>query len=260
MNKFAKILSAVIAVVMALSMITLAFAANDAAVSLNLVEDKAGEVVLSVKLDKGEAIGALEVMVTAKGANIGACTAIKMNKDPFDTTASNTANGMIAVATAEGVGAGTDVATYTFAKIADEAVSVEDFDIAVKNCASAGEGLDKLECAAVNKLPEKVTEPSTEATEPSTEATEPSTEATEPSTEATEPSTEATEPSTEDKTDAPATDDKTDAPAADDKTEAPSTGDVVNPDTGDSATATAAIVSLLAVSGAALVALRKKED
>ena len=37
-------------------------------------------------------------------------------------------------------------------------------------------------------------------------------------------------------------------------------GEVVNPDTGDSVTASAAIISLLAVSGAAIVALRKKED
>ncbi len=53
----------------------------------------------------------------------------------------------------------------------------------------------------------EATEPSTEPTEPSTEPTEPSTEPTEPSTEPTEPSTEPTEPtepSTE-PTEAPAT-------------------------------------------------------
>ena len=51
----------------------------------------------------------------------------------------------------------------------------------------------------------------------------------------------------------------TTAPAAD-TTTAASSSDVVNPETGDRLTATAAVVSLLAISGAAVVALRKKED
>ena len=49
----------------------------------------------------------------------------------------------------------------------------------------------------------------------------------------------------------------TTAPAT---TAADSNGDVVNPETGDRLTASAAVVALLAVSGAAVVALRKKED
>ena len=97
---------------------------------------------------------------------------------------------------------------------------------------------------------EEPSEPSEEPSEPSEEPSEPSEEPSEPSEEPSEPSEEPSEPS-EDKTDAPA-EDKTDAPVAD--------GDVVNPDTGDSVTASAAIISLLAVSGAAIVALRKKED
>ncbi len=51
----------------------------------------------------------------------------------------------------------------------------------------------------------------------------------------------------------------TTAPAAD-TTTAGSNGDVVNPETGDRLTASAAVVALLAISGAAVVALRKKED
>ena len=51
----------------------------------------------------------------------------------------------------------------------------------------------------------------------------------------------------------------TTAPAAD-TTTAASSSDVVNPETGDRLTASAAVVALLAISGAAVVALRKKED
>lgn len=56
-----------------------------------------------------------------------------------------------------------------------------------------------------------------------------------------------------------AADDVTTAPAAD-TTTAASSSDVVNPETGDRLTASAAVVALLAISGAAVVALRKKED
>ena len=51
----------------------------------------------------------------------------------------------------------------------------------------------------------------------------------------------------------------TTAPAAD-TTTAASSSDVVNPETGDRLTASAAVVALLAISGAAVVALHKKED
>ena len=51
----------------------------------------------------------------------------------------------------------------------------------------------------------------------------------------------------------------TTAPAAD-TTTAASSSDVVNPETGDRLTDSAAVVALLAISGAAVVALRKKED
>ena len=51
----------------------------------------------------------------------------------------------------------------------------------------------------------------------------------------------------------------TTAPAAD-TTTAASSSDVVNPETGDRLTASAAVVALLAISGAAVVALRKKKD
>ena len=95
---------------------------------------------------------------------------------------------------------------------------------------------------------ESTTEESTTEESTTEESTTEESTTEESTTEATEPSTEAP---AEDKTEAPA-EDKTDAPVADE--------DVANPDTGDSVTASAAVISLLAASGAAIVALRKKED
>ncbi len=124
------------------------------------------------------------------------------------------------------------------------------------------------------------TKPTTEPTKPTTEPTKPTTEPTKPTTEPTKPTTEPTKP-TEPSTDpteptskvddvtttTKAADDTTKAddvvttaPADDTTTAAGSTDTVANPETGDRLTATAAVVSLLAISGAAVVALRKKED
>ncbi len=122
------------------------------------------------------------------------------------------------------------------------------------------------------------TKPTTEPTKPTTEPTKPTTEPTKPTTEPTEPSTDPTEPTSVDPTEptskvddvtttTKAADDTTKAddvvttaPADDTTTAAGSTDTVANPETGDRLTATAAVVSLLAISGAAVVALRKKED
>lgn len=118
------------------------------------------------------------------------------------------------------------------------------------------------------------TEPSVTLTEPSETKTEPS--ATEPSVtepsktepSVTEPSETATSKTTEtSKTEASETETSkvtttttvADTDAVTTTTTAAGSA-VTNPNTGDSVTATAAIISLLAVSGAAVVALRKKED
>ena len=175
---------------------------------------------------------------------------------------------------------------FTFSKASDKDVSPSDFFV------------DGVE--AVNKIPAPVvptkptteptkptteptkpttepTKPTTEPTKPTTEPTKPTTEPTKPTTEPTKPTTEPTEPSTDPTeptskvddvtTTTKAADDTTKAddvvttaPADDTTTAAGSTDTVANPETGDRLTATAAVVSLLAISGAAVVALRKKED
>lgn len=79
-------------------------------------------------------------------------------------------------------------------------------------------------------------------------------------TKAAEDVTTTTTKAAEDVTSSTKSDDVvTTAPAAD-TTTAASSSDVVNPETGDRLTASAAVVALLAISGAAVVALRKKED
>ena len=175
---------------------------------------------------------------------------------------------------------------FTFSKASDKDVSPSDFFV------------DGVE--AVNKIPAPVvptkptteptkptteptkpttepTKPTTEPTKPTTEPTKPTTEPTKPTTEPTKPTTEPTEPSTDPTEPTSKVDDVTTttkvaddttkaddvvttAPADDTTTAAGSTDTVANPETGDRLTATAAVVSLLAISGAAVVALRKKED
>ena len=250
MNRFAKILSTVISVTLALSiaivMLTSALAAVGAKFSINLKEETDSQVVIEVKLESGS-FEALDFGITANSAKIKACKDIKLNVDialAGGVQASNPDIGLYGCAIDSGYATeGGVITTYTFEKVAGANISKDDFAMNVTNCSA--------EFEVVNNIPVYVepTEPSEEPTEPSEEPTEPSEEPSEPSEEPSAPSEEPTEPS-EEPTDAP-----TEAP-----TEKPVDGEVVNPDTGDSVTATAAIFSLLAVSGAAIVALRKKED
>ncbi len=245
MNRIAKILSAVVSVTVALSiaivMLTSALAATTATLSLNLASETEKEVVIEVKLEKG-AFAAIDFGVEFDNARIKSCKAITANL-PGGFAMTNPETGLVSgAATADLSTEGTVIATYTFEKVEGVNVDKADFSLAVSNCMNAAQ--EVVDAKVVNNIPVYVA-----PTEPSEEPTEPSEEPTEPSEEPTEPSEEPTEPS-EEPTDAP-----TEAP-----TEKPADGDVVNPDTGDSVTATAAIFSLLAVSGAAIVALRKKED
>ena len=187
------------------------------------------------------------------------------------------------------------IATYTFDKKAAADISKDDFTLVVSNCTDTDN--KSITASVVNKLPaavvttvsttqsttQKPTETTTQTTtqkpvETTTQTTtqkpvETTTETTVETTTETaveittgvvierptqgassDEMTEVTVPTTGD-ADESTTDAPTEAP-----TEKPVDGEVVNPDTGDSVTATAAVFSLLAVSGAAIVALRKKED
>ena len=134
---------------------------------------------------------------------------------------------------------------------------------------------------------EETTEAATEATEPEEETTEATTEATttEAATEPEEENTEATDTTEVTETSSAPAEEKDDVQSSENETPAvvpgdsdaestsensnvttndstviTSDGDSVNPNTGDAFTTTAAFASLLAISAAVVVGLRKKED
>ncbi|MBQ7043094.1 MAG: LPXTG cell wall anchor domain-containing protein [Clostridia bacterium] len=299
MNKVAKILSAVISVTVALSMalvmLTSALAAQTTTFALNVVSENDDQIVVSVDLVDG-GFQSIDFEVKYNAEKIEKCSSAVASTDAFTlfvNAATCKASGMYLdkvdydkLFDVKGA-----VATFTFDKVDGAEIGPDDITVEFEVCGTVA---DQFEVVINNNIPEievpsepseepsepseepsepseEPSEPSEEPSEPSEEPSEPSEEPSEPSEEPSEPSEEPSEPSedpsepsedpsepseepskpSEDKTDAPA-EDKTDAPVAD--------GDVVNPDTGDSVTASAAIISLLAVSGAAIVALRKKED
>ena len=278
MNKMAKIISVVLSVALVIgvtvAMLVSAFAASTPKFSLNLVEETKSTVTISINLESGS-FNNVDFQVNAKDWNSGnkttGLTLTEINfgqayKDFQQTTGSsdpimpmtNISNGKVSVISIRAYDEVGAMFLFTFSKASDKDVSPSDFFV------------DGVE--AVNKIPAPVvpTKPTTEPTKPTTEPTKPTTEPTKPTTEPTEPSTDPTEPTSkvDDVTtttkvadDTTKADDVvTTAPADDTTTAAGSTDTVANPETGDRLTATAAVVSLLAISGAAVVALRKKED
>ena len=272
MNKIAKILSVVLSVSLVIgvtvAMLVSAFAANAPKFSVDLVKESATEVSVSLSL-VDEGFQNFDAQITAaEGLTL---TAIEKSEafGNFIVNSSgalasqNLKTGKISLATVDAYKVKGAIFTFTFTKSADKDVSKDDISVTFFTCSNSNG--EEITATVVNNLPEPATEAPTEKpteapTEKPTEApTEKPTEApTEKPTEApTEKPTEApTEKPTEAPTEAPATT----VPAAETTTAASSTGDTVNPETGDRLTATAAVVSLLAISGAAVVALRKKED
>ena len=299
MNKMAKIISVVLSVALVIgvtvAMLVSAFAASTPKFSLNLVEETKSTVTISINLESGS-FNNVDFQVNAKDWNSGnkttGLTLTEINfgqayKDFQQTTGSsdpimpmtNISNGKVSVISIRAYDEVGAMFLFTFSKASDKDVSPSDFFV------------DGVE--AVNKIPAPVvptkptteptkpttepTKPTTEPTKPTTEPTKPTTEPTKPTTEPTKPTTEPTEPSTDPTEPTSKVDDVTTttkvaddttkaddvvttAPADDTTTAAGSTDTVANPETGDRLTATAAVVSLLAISGAAVVALRKKED
>lgn len=176
---------------------------------------------------------------------------------------------------------------YTFTKGSSAKVCADDFTAVVTSC-NDGDTASVSNVVVTNKLPvvEKPTSSTTTTTKTTATTTKPTsstttttksnttTTTTKASATTTKPAATTTKPSTTVKsevvttTKVPAANpteatDATQGTASDETaatTAAASTGDTVNPKTGDRLTATAAVVSLLAISGAAVVALRKKED
>ena len=264
MNKMAKIISVVLSVALVIgvtvAMLVSAFAASTPKFSLNLVEETKSTVTISINLESGS-FNNVDFQVNAKDWNSGnkttGLTLTEINfgqayKDFQQTTGSsdpimpmtNISNGKVSVISIRAYDEVGAMFLFTFSKASDKDVSPSDFFV------------DGVE--AVNKIPAPVvpTKPTTEPTKPTTEPTKPTTEPTKPTSKVDDVTT--TTKVADDTT--KADDVVTTAPADDTTTAAGSTDTVANPETGDRLTATAAVVSLLAISGAAVVALRKKED
>lgn len=264
MNKIAKIISVVLSVSLVIgvsvAMLVSAFAAGTPKFSISVASETDSEVVLELSLDEGS-LNAFDVQVNAKDWNstdarttgltltgikrVGSFLAFFTPSDDGDESAapmfaSKKETGKVSfacVGTYEATGA---MLTFTFSKTNADKVAPSDFIAVVSSCTD-GEGNTITDASVTNNIPvpEKpvVSEPSSE--------------------DVSEPSSEATEPSSED---ASSDEKSTVAPVVDSTVDGSASSDVVNPKTGDRLTATAAVISLLAISGAAVVALRKKED
>ena len=260
MNKIAKILSVVLSVSLVIgvtvAMLVSAFAVTAPKFSISVAEESKDSVKLALCLESGS--------ITSCGVNVKAADWNNPNKTTgltiksvergpafrdFATAHENDeVPPLIAISTKSGFGraAFASVAAYsekgvmlyfTFAKGNSAKAKIDSSDIIVEFDGSVDGNNNPVTPTLDNKIPAPATT-TTKAAEDVTTTTK----------------------AAEDITSSTKSDDVvTTAPAAD-TTTAASSSDVVNPETGDRLTASAAVVALLAISGAAVVALRKKED
>lgn len=270
MNKIAKILSVVLSVSLVIgvtvAMLVSAFAVTAPKFSISVAEESKDSVKLALCLESGS--------ITSCGVNVKAADWNNPNKTTgltiksvergpafrdFATAHENDeVPPLIAISTKSGFGraAFASVAAYsekgvmlyfTFAKGNSAKAKIDSSDIIVEFDGSVDGNNNPVTPTLDNKIPA----PATNTTKAAEDVTT--------TTKAAEDVTTTTK-AAEDITSSTKSDDVvTTAPAAD-TTTAASSSDVVNPETGDRLTASAAVVALLAISGAAVVALRKKED
>lgn len=250
MNKIAKILSVVLSVSLVIgvtvAMLVSAFAVTAPKFSISVAEESKDSVKLALCLESGS--------ITSCGVNVKAADWNNPNKTTgltiksvergpafrdFATAHENDeVPPLVAISTKSGFGraAFASVAAYsekgvmlyfTFAKGNSAKAKIDSSDIIVEFDGSVDGNNNPVTPTLDNKIPAPATTP-TKAADDVTSSTK-------------------------------SDDVVTTAPAAD-TTTAASSSDVVNPETGDRLTASAAVVALLAISGAAVVALRKKED
>lgn len=263
MNKIAKILSVVLSVSLVIgvtvAMLVSAFAVTAPKFSISVAEESKDSVKLALCLESGS--------ITSCGVNVKAADWNNPNKTTgltiksvergpafrdFATAHENDeVPPLVAISTKSGFGraAFASVAAYsekgvmlyfTFAKGNSAKAKIDSSDIIVEFDGSVDGNNNPVTPTLDNKIPAPATTPTTTTTKKADVTT---------TTKAAEDITSSTK----------SDDVVTTAPAAD-TTTAASSSDVVNPETGDRLTASAAVVALLAISGAAVVALRKKED
>ena len=273
MNKIAKILSVVLSVSLVIgvtvAMLVSAFAVTAPKFSISVAEESKDSVKLALCLESGS--------ITSCGVNVKAADWDNPNKTTgltiksvergpafrdFATAHENDeVPPLVAISTKSGFGraAFASVAAYsekgvmlyfTFAKGNSAKAKIDSSDIIVEFDGTVDGNNNPVTPTLDNKIPAPATTTTTTTTKKADVTT---------TTKAAEDVTTTTK-AAEDITSSTKSDDVvTTAPAAD-TTTAASSSDVVNPETGDRLTASAAVVALLAISGAAVVALRKKED
>ena len=282
MNKIAKILSVVLSVSLVIgvtvAMLVSAFAVTAPKFSISVAEESKDSVKLALCLESGS--------ITSCGVNVKAADWNNPNKTTgltiksvergpafrdFATAHENDeVPPLVAISTKSGFGraAFASVAAYsekgvmlyfTFAKGNSAKAKIDSSDIIVEFDGSVDGNNNPVTPTLDNKIPAPATTTTTtKAAEDVTTTTKAAEDVT-TTTKAAEDVTTTTK-AADDVTSSTKSDDVvTTAPAAD-TTTAASSSDVVNPETGDRLTASAAVVALLAISGAAVVALRKKED
>lgn len=283
MNKIAKILSVVLSVSLVIgvtvAMLVSAFAVTAPKFSISVAEESKDSVKLALCLESGS--------ITSCGVNVKAADWDNPNKTTgltiksvergpafrdFATAHENDeVPPLVAISTKSGFGraAFASVAAYsekgvmlyfTFAKGNSAKAKIDSSDIIVEFDGSVDGNNNPVTPTLDNKIPAPATTTTTTTTKKADVTT--TTKAAEDVTTTTKAAEDVTTTTkaADDVTSSTKSDDVvTTAPAAD-TTTAASSSDVVNPETGDRLTASAAVVALLAISGAAVVALRKKED
>ena len=283
MNKIAKNLSVVLSVSLVIgvtvAMLVSAFAVTAPKFSISVAEESKDSVKLALCLESGS--------ITSCGVNVKAADWNNPNKTTgltiksvergpafrdFATAHENDeVPPLVAISTKSGFGraAFASVAAYsekgvmlyfTFAKGNSAKAKIDSSDIIVEFDGSVDGNNNPVTPTLDNKIPAPATTTTTTTTKKAdVTTTTKKADVTTTTTKAAEDVTTTTK-AAEDITSSTKSDDVvTTAPAAD-TTTAASSSDVVNPETGDRLTASAAVVALLAISGAAVVALRKKED
>ena len=276
MNKISKILSVVLAAAVALSvtvvMLVSASAAEAPTFSLNVVSEEGKDVVVSVKLESGS-ISNFDLILNTSD-KIKSCTSgVTSDELIAFSTETALAGGLVTpmfnagtkqgtFATTADLGKPTELFLITLVKASDAKVTKDDIKLEFTSCANSADG--EVSATVVSNLPAAVVTTDPSVTDPSVtdpSVTDPSVtdpSVTDPSV--TQPTVAPTDPTKAPTTVAPATTTTTVAIPTTVPAGSAATGTVTNPNTGDNITVSAAILSLLAISGAAVVALRKKED
>ena len=293
MNKIAKILSVVLSVSLVIgvtvAMLVSAFAVTAPKFSISVAEESKDSVKLALCLESGS-INSCGVYVKAAdwnnpnkttGLTIKSVERGQAFRDFATAHENDKVPPLIAINTDRGFGEASfaSVAAYsekgvmlyfTFAKGNSAKAKIEPSDIIVEFDGTVDGNNNPVTPTLDNKIPAPATTTTTTTTKKAdvtttTKAAEDVTTTTKAAEDVTTTTKAAEDVTTttkaaDDVTSSTKSDDVvTTAPAAD-TTTAASSSDVVNPETGDRLTASAAVVALLAISGAAVVALRKKED